>query len=214
MSSAARLQKELKESQKNPTEGIKVDLPDENNLYLWHVYIKGPPDTGYEGGIFKLEMTFPKDYPNSPPDVKFISDMWHPNVYPDGRVCISILHTPDPMNPQESSDECWRPIHTYESIVMSIISMLADPNISSPANIDASKEYRDKPKDFKQHASKLADKSKKALPTGFEMPKPRKPVKSPEVDDMLDETWDLSDENEEPEDEDEGEPEDEPEEED
>ena len=42
-----------------------------------------------EGGFFKALMTFPKDYPNSPPTLKIVSDFWHPNVYPDGRVCIS-----------------------------------------------------------------------------------------------------------------------------
>ena len=50
---------------KNPTEGIKIELPDETNIYQWHVYVKGPPDTPYETGIFKLEMIFPKEYANS-----------------------------------------------------------------------------------------------------------------------------------------------------
>jgi len=201
---AARLQKELKDSVKNPTEGIKIELPDEANIFQWNVWIKGPPDTPYDGGIFKLEVNFPKDYPNTPPGVKFLSEMWHPNVYNDGRVCISILHTPDPTNPQESSDECWRPIHTVESIVMSIISMLADPNINSAASVDASKQYRDKPKDFKEKVLKLVEKAKKELPPGFEMPKAKKPVKQPEIDEFLEDNWDTySDEEEMPEDDDE-----------
>ena len=54
----------------------------------------GPPDTPYEGGFFQAEMTFPKDYPNLPPTLQFTSEFWHPNVYPDGKVCISILHSP------------------------------------------------------------------------------------------------------------------------
>ncbi len=59
-------------------------------------------------------------------------------VHEDGRVCISILH--DPGNDQygyESASERWLPIHTVTSIVLSVISMLADPNDESPANIDA-----------------------------------------------------------------------------
>ncbi len=59
-------------------------------------------------------------------------------VYPDGRVCISILHTPDPMNTDEREEETWRPILTVESILVSVCSMLSDPNFSSPANVDAS----------------------------------------------------------------------------
>jgi len=99
----ARLQKELKDLTKNPVEGFKVELVDEGSLFQWQVYIAGPPGTDYESGIFKALMGFPEDYPNSPPTMKFVSDLWHPNVYPDGKVCISILHTPDPMNPEEKS---------------------------------------------------------------------------------------------------------------
>jgi ubiquitin-protein ligase len=49
------------DSIKNPTDGIKIDLPDEANIFSWHVFVRGPPDTAYEGGIFKLEMIFPKE---------------------------------------------------------------------------------------------------------------------------------------------------------
>lgn len=70
--------------------------------------------------------------------------MWHPNsnlysVYLDGRVCISILHPPgtDEFNTLETADERWRPILGIEAIFHSVVSMLNDPNIDSPANIDA-----------------------------------------------------------------------------
>ena len=61
-------------------------------------------------------------------------------VYPDGKVCISILHPPgvDAMNEKESADERWRPILSVEAILLSVISMLNAPNLDSPANIDAS----------------------------------------------------------------------------
>ncbi|KAJ0962362.1 hypothetical protein J5N97_030190 [Dioscorea zingiberensis] len=59
-------------------------------------------------------------------------------VYPDGRVCISILHAPgDDPNGYELASERWTPVHTVESIVLSIISMLSSPNDESPANIEA-----------------------------------------------------------------------------
>jgi len=171
----ARLQKELKELMKNPVEGFKVELADEASLFEWIVYISGPPGTEYEGGIFKALMNFPEEYPNAPPKMKFISDMWHPNVYPDGGVCISILHTPDPMNPQEREEETWRPIQTVESILVSVCSMIADANFSSPANVDASVELRKKPQDYKKRVLKLVEKSKKELPSDFTMPKAKKP---------------------------------------
>ena len=75
-----------------------------------------------------------------PPAMTFRTKMWHPNIYPDGKVCISILHPPgeDNMNSQEKAEERWRPILGVESILISVISMLNDPNIESPANLDAS----------------------------------------------------------------------------
>ena len=66
-------------------------------------------------------------------------------VYPDGKVCISILHPPgtDSMNPLETADERWRPILGVEAVIVSVVSMLNSPNIESPANLDASIEFRD-----------------------------------------------------------------------
>lgn len=78
-------------------------------------------------------------------------------VYPDGKVCISILHPPgtDQFNSGETADERWRPILGVESIILSVISMLNDPNISSPANIDAAVEYRDRREDYVKKVKKL-----------------------------------------------------------
>ena len=83
--------------------GASVGLIDDNDLFKWSIIFEGPEDTLYEGGYFKAELKFPSDYPNNPPDMKFISKMWHPNIYEDGKVCISILHAPgvDEMNSQE-----------------------------------------------------------------------------------------------------------------
>ena len=76
--------------------------------------------------------------------MRFETELFHPNIYPDGRVCISILHPPgvDRFNEQESADERWRPILGVESILLSVLSMLLDPNLQSPANLDAAKLYK------------------------------------------------------------------------
>lgn len=93
--------------------------------------------------------------------MKFLTQMWHPNIYPDGKVCISILHPPgiDPLNPQERPEERWRPILGVEAIIVSVISMLNDPNLSSPANIDAAKMYKENYEEYKKKVKKLAAKS-------------------------------------------------------
>ena len=122
---------------------------------------EGPDDTLYEGGYFKATLKFPDDYPNSPPVMQFQSKMWHPNIYPDGKVCISILHPPgtDQFNAQETAEERWRPILGVESILMSVISMLNDPNIESPANLDASVQFKEDRSGYNKKVRVLAAKS-------------------------------------------------------
>ncbi|XP_039043538.1 ubiquitin-conjugating enzyme E2 13-like [Hibiscus syriacus] len=123
---------------KHPVDGFSAGLVDENNIFEWSVTIIGLPDTLYEGGFFNAIMSFPHNYPNSPPTMKFTSEIWHPNFYPDGRVCISILHpSSDDPNGYELASELWIPVHTVESIVLSIISMLSSPNDESPAIVEA-----------------------------------------------------------------------------
>lgn len=98
----------------------------------------------------------------------FISDMWHPNIYnksdgehQPGEVCISILHKPgvDQFNQSEREDEKWRPVITAEKIILSVSSMLLDPNIDSPANIDASVEYQKNLSEYKKKVRRLTNKS-------------------------------------------------------
>lgn len=92
--------------------------------------------------------------------MKFVTEIWHPNSksapYPlyfylntilivvdkNGDVCISILHEPgDDKFGYEKASERWLPVHTVETILISVISMLADPNDESPANVDAAVSY-------------------------------------------------------------------------
>eukprot|EP01086_Lenisia_limosa_P006654 TRINITY_DN25659_c0_g1_i1.p1 TRINITY_DN25659_c0_g1~~TRINITY_DN25659_c0_g1_i1.p1 ORF type:complete len:171 (-),score=8.50 TRINITY_DN25659_c0_g1_i1:22-534(-) len=157
------LAKQLQMLNKTPIEGFSAGLVNEDNVFSWQVMVMGPPDTCYEGGFFKALMTFPKDYPNMPPKMRFTSDMWHPNIYLNGDVCISILHAPgEDEYGYESASERWLPIHTIESIVLSVISMLACPNCESPANIEAAKEMRENPLAFKKRVGKTIRKSQEA----------------------------------------------------
>lgn len=156
---AELLRRQLKQMSKDPPEGISVGSDD--NLYKWEVLIIGPPDTFYEGGFFRASLDFPPDFPNMPPKMTFITEIWHPNVYANGEVCISILHAPgeDRFNEQETSDMRWRPILGVDSILLSVISMLSDINIDSPANLDAAKEYREDIKAFKKNVRRCVRQS-------------------------------------------------------
>ena len=136
------LQNELTDLIRDPPEGFLV-RPDQTDFFTWHVGIFGPPETLFSGGYFQAQLKFPLDYPYRPPSLKFLTNIWHPNVYPDGRICISILHEPgDDERSGEDASERWSVAQNVRSILMSIISMLNEPNISSPANLDASLEYR------------------------------------------------------------------------
>ncbi|XP_026993117.1 cell division cycle 34 homolog (S. cerevisiae) b isoform X2 [Tachysurus fulvidraco] len=142
-SSQKALMLEMKSLQEEPVEGFKITLVDEADLYNWEVAIFGPPNTLYEGGYFKARIKFPIDYPYSPPAFRFLTKMWHPNIYENGDVCISILHPPvdDPQS-GELPSERWNPTQNVRTILLSVISLLNEPNTFSPANVDASVMYR------------------------------------------------------------------------
>ncbi|KAF4668022.1 hypothetical protein FOL46_002179 [Perkinsus olseni] len=148
------LKKQLIELTRDDSCGFSVGLEDDSDFFKWRVCFEGPPDSLYEGGLFSAILQFPEDFPNNPPAMRFETPMWHPNVYPDGRVCISILHPPgtDQFNELESADERWRPILSVESILVSVISMLASPNLDSPANVDAAVEFK---KDYPAYKKKV-----------------------------------------------------------
>uniref|UniRef100_A0A672IJQ4 E2 ubiquitin-conjugating enzyme n=1 Tax=Salarias fasciatus TaxID=181472 RepID=A0A672IJQ4_SALFA len=142
-SSRVTLKQELKNLQDEPVEGFRITLVDESDMYSWEVAIFGPPDTHYQGGYFKAQIRFPVDYPYSPPSVRFLTSMWHPNIYESGEVCISILHPP--INDSQSGElpsERWNPTQNVRTILLSVISLLNEPNTDSPANVDASLMYR------------------------------------------------------------------------
>ncbi|TKR57904.1 hypothetical protein L596_030547 [Steinernema carpocapsae] len=133
---------ELKEIKRNGVEGFTVDA-DEDNILSWQVGIFGIPGTVYEGGYFKASLTFPQDYPFNPPKMKFDTFMYHPNVYTNGELCISILHPAiHDETSGESLNERWNPTQNVRTVLLSVISLLNEPNISSPANVDAAVAFR------------------------------------------------------------------------
>ncbi|XP_071941408.1 ubiquitin-conjugating enzyme E2 G2 isoform X2 [Antedon mediterranea] len=155
-----RLMAEYKQLSVNPPEGIIAGPKNEDNFFEWEALITGPEDTCFEGGVFQAVINFPHDYPLNPPKMQFTCEMFHPNIYSDGRVCISILHAPgdDPMG-YETSAERWSPVQSVEKILLSVVSMLAEPNDESGANVDASKMWRDDRERFEEKAQEIVRKS-------------------------------------------------------
>lgn len=158
---AELLRRQFQELARNPPDGVSVGVADDGNIFNWNLMIIGPDDTLYEGGFFNAKLEFPADFPNAPPVMTFTTPIWHPNVYEDGKVCISILHPPgeDRFNEHESATERWRPILGVESIIVSVISMLSDPNDESPANIDAAVMWRNDKPAFKKKVKDIVRRS-------------------------------------------------------
>jgi len=175
---SARLPSDFKEITDTKTclEGILAELFEPSDLTKWRVFITAPDGSPFEGGIFETKLDFPPEYPMAPPELHFISEFFHPNVYPDGKVCISILHPPgkDVFNEQERPEERWMPAHSPCSIFNCFLTLLEEPNIHSPANLDASIMWRDKREDFIHKAREIVASSKKNLPAGVldRLPRP------------------------------------------
>ncbi|KAL5542617.1 hypothetical protein UlMin_010327 [Ulmus minor] len=85
--------------------------------FKWRGVIIGPPGSPYEDGVFDLSIDLPPDYPSNPPTFKFLTKIFHPNIDEDGNIYVDILEK-----------DQWKPIHTIESLMLSITSLLTDPN--------------------------------------------------------------------------------------
>lgn len=143
-SSKLRLMKDYKKIEKEEIDGINA-CPEENNIYKWDGYIIGPDETPWENGVFKITMEFPVEYPSKPPNIKFISKIFHPNVYNDGRICLDIL------------DKNWSPVYDVCSILISLRSLLTDPNENSPANVEAAQLYKQNIQEYYSRVKKCVE---------------------------------------------------------
>ncbi|GHJ88892.1 hypothetical protein NliqN6_5294 [Naganishia liquefaciens] len=141
-----RLVRDLKRLKTEVPEGISA-FPKPENIMLWNAVIVGPADTPFAGGTFRLIMTFEETYPNRPPSVKFVSKMFHPNVYNNGELCLDILQNR------------WSPTYDVMSILTSVQSLLNDPNPGSPANAEAAQLFRDNMKEYIRRVRLIVDES-------------------------------------------------------
>lgn len=145
--------------------------PGDNNIMLWNAVIFGPHDTPFEDGTFKLTIRklkfmhpcitfsyfidslsvcvseFTEEYPNKPPTVRFISKMFHPNVYADGGICLDILQNR------------WSPTYDVSAILTSIQSLLDEPNPNSPANSVAAQLYQENRREYEKRVALIVEQS-------------------------------------------------------
>jgi ubiquitin-protein ligase len=144
-----RLMNEYQQYLKDPNPYYNI-VPNEKDIFVWDVLLFGSSGTIFEGAIFKCQFKFNNEYPNKPPEFKFISNFPHPNIYTDGKVCISILHEGKDQFNYEHISERWNPSHSVNSILMSILTIISTPNFESPANVDASIMWRNNWTEYKK----------------------------------------------------------------
>ena len=130
-----RLQKELIEIRKDITENCSAGL-NNDDLFNWDATIIGPTETPYEGGIFYLKMFFPPDYPFKPPKITFTTKIYHPNINNIGDICLDILK------------DQWSPALNVSKILLSICSLLSDPNPNDPLSPEIAVIYKQNKEKF------------------------------------------------------------------
>ncbi|KAG0418643.1 Ubiquitin-conjugating enzyme E2-18 kDa [Dictyocoela roeselum] len=132
---------------------------------IWDIYLRGSEGSLYDGCTMHAVIEFPREYPIFPPQVRFLTEMFHPNIYKDGTVCISILHLADndPSN-YEKPDEKWSPVYCIHSVIISVINLLNEPNTESPANVDASTLYMRDIETYKRQVKRLARENSVKIP--------------------------------------------------
>ncbi|KAK1301105.1 SUMO-conjugating enzyme SCE1 [Acorus calamus] len=155
-----RLAEERKSWRKNHPHGFvaKPETATDGtvNLMVWQCTIPGKAGvlnrageekyTDWEGGYFPLTLHFSEDYPSKPPKCKFPQGFFHPNVYPSGTVCLSILN----------EDSGWRPAITVKQILVGIQDLLDSPNPADPAQTDGYQLFIQEPAEYKRRVKQQA----------------------------------------------------------
>jgi ubiquitin-conjugating enzyme E2 D/E len=137
-----RIQKELHELLMDPPTNISGG-PQNDDLFRWTATIIGPEGTPYNGGVFMLSILFPSNYPFKPPKMQFTTKIYHPNIDRNGNICLDILR------------DQWSPALTISRVLLSISSLLADPNPDDPLDAEIASLYKHKRAVFDSNAREM-----------------------------------------------------------
>ncbi|KAK4476452.1 hypothetical protein RD792_015605 [Penstemon davidsonii] len=140
-----RILKELKDLQKDPPTSCSAG-PVGEDMFHWQATIMGPQDSPYAGGVFLVTIHFPPDYPFKPPKVAFRTKVFHPNINSNGSICLDILK------------EQWSPALTISKVLLSICSLLTDPNPDDPLVPEIAHMYKTDRAKYEQTARSWTQK--------------------------------------------------------
>tara|TARA_B110000037_G_C16866273_1_gene402140 strand:+ start:183 stop:632 length:450 start_codon:yes stop_codon:yes gene_type:complete len=139
MSALKRLKIEVEKLKTNPPCNCSAG-PVSEDLLKWNGSIIGPSDSPYAGGLFNLTIDIPDRYPFTPPKIRFTTKIYHPNISFTGAICLDLLKTE------------WSPALTISHILLSICSLLTDPNPDDPLVPSAARLYKRNIEEFNKTA--------------------------------------------------------------
>ncbi|XP_074639656.1 SUMO-conjugating enzyme UBC9-B-like [Acropora palmata] len=141
----------------HPQDFIAEPVKTENgeiDWLTWNCVIPGPKKSLWEGGLYKLQLAFPQDYPFSPPKCSFNPVILHPNVFPSGKVSLSLI----------DKSKGWRPQTTTKEVLLGIQLLLTEPNFHDPAQAEAFVVYNQNKMEYEERVKKQA---KEMTPNGL-----------------------------------------------
>jgi ubiquitin-conjugating enzyme E2 D len=145
-----RISRELVELNNDPPANCSAGPINDDNLFEWNGTIFGPDDSPYIDGIFFLKIDFPTNYPFKPPMVRFTTKIYHPNINSNGSICLDTLK------------EQWSPALTISKVLLSICSLLNDPNPEDPLVPEIAKLYKENKKIYLKTAKEWTHKYAKS----------------------------------------------------
>uniref|UniRef100_H2YYK0 E2 ubiquitin-conjugating enzyme n=1 Tax=Ciona savignyi TaxID=51511 RepID=H2YYK0_CIOSA len=140
-----RINKELQDLSRDPPAQCSAG-PVGDDMFHWQASIHGPSDSPFHGGLFFLTIHFPTDYPFKPPKVGFSTKIYHPNINSNGSICLDILRSQ------------WSPALTVSKVLLSICSLLNDPNPDDPLVPEIARVYKTDRKKYNQTACEWTKK--------------------------------------------------------
>jgi ubiquitin-conjugating enzyme E2 D/E len=151
MSSDRRLRKEYKDTELHVANNFSKGKNDNivsvklinDDITHWEAVIAGPSDSPFKDGYFLLDMEFPKEFPFKPPKISFKTKVYHPNINSQGAICLDILK------------DAWSPALTVIKVLLSICSLLVDPNPNDPLDPDAASLYKSDRKGYDAKVSNM-----------------------------------------------------------
>jgi ubiquitin-protein ligase len=125
-----RIRKEMADMQKDPPAQCSAGPTDEKDISQWTATLMGPEKSPYAGGVFRLSINFPSDYPFRPPEIKFVTKVYHCNINDKGWICVDILK------------DNWSAALTVSKVLLSILSLLTEPNPNDPLTPPVAHQFR------------------------------------------------------------------------